>query len=58
VDEAVMVAVICDRRPQYAQIVPVELTGIHWLLPMHCNSTAVPWLPEMVLLVLMVSGSM
>ena len=28
-------------------MVPTELTGMNWLLPMYCNSTAEPCVPEM-----------
>ena len=27
---------------QYAQMLPAELTGMNWPLPMYCNSTAEP----------------
>ena len=43
--------------PLNVRLTPVELTGIHRLLPMKCSSTAVPWLAEMVLLVLTVLGT-
>jgi hypothetical protein len=33
------------RCGQNAQIIPAELTGMNWLLPMYCNSTAVPCPP-------------
>jgi len=29
-------------RNQFAQMVPAELTGMNWLLPMYCSSTAEP----------------
>jgi len=34
---------------QFAQIVPTELTGMNWPLPMYCSSTVVPWLPTILL---------
>jgi hypothetical protein len=36
---------------QLAQRSPDELTGMNWLLPMYCSSTADPWLPQRVLVV-------
>jgi hypothetical protein len=47
------------RHGQFAQSVPVELTGMNWLLPMYWSSTAEPWLLTMlpVETVLLVLGS-
>ena len=36
------------RHGQFAQSVPVELTGMNWLLPMYWSSTAEPWLLTML----------
>ena len=41
---------------QFAQMVPTELTGMNWPLPMYWSSTAEPRLPPM-LLVVTVSGN-
>jgi hypothetical protein len=40
-----------SAKRQLAQTVPELLTGKNWPLPMYCNSTAAPWLPQMELVV-------